>query len=268
MLFGVDKIITRVDIDPAQFAWLSKQTCQDDLGRLTHEQLIDFGLLLGSSLLPACPLLENSAFPGKGVTVRDALQPFNSMGRSALALCVHYEDDRRMQETRYMERYKRAYMTIKHHVIMDEEGRVGPLEAESAPSDVHELTSLRLPEELYFYLSRGLLGADVPNYITSGEVLVSQPWGVEDTDIYRQVSSRILTPIRTQSIGLLSNSLHRFYQTKVINVRPWYDDKADITINLKSLPSVKDSIQSWKVRTDQLPEGVKKLQVSEAPCSC
>ncbi|KAH8425315.1 MKT1 family protein [Aspergillus melleus] len=265
LLFDIDKLITRVDADPAQFSFLSKQTCQDDLGRLSTEQFIDFGLLLGSSFLSTCPLFENSAFPGKGATLRDALQLFNTTGRSALALCAHYEEDRRIQETRYTERYKRAYMSIKHHVIMDEEGRVGPMDAEHAPSDVHELTSLRLPEELYFYLSRGLLSADVPNHLTSGEVLVSQPLGVEDTEIYRQVAGTTLTPIRTQSIGLLSNSLHRFYQTKVINVRPWYDDKADTTINLKSLPSVKDTIQSWKVRTDQLPEGVKKLQATSGP---
>lgn len=262
LLFDIDKLITRVEIDPAQFVWLSKQTCLDDLGRMNTEQFFDFSLLLGSSFLPTCPLFENSAFPGKGVAFRDALQLFNTTGRNALALCAQYEEDRRIQETRYMERYKRAYMTVKHHVIMDEEGRVGPMDAERAPSDVHELISLRLPEELYFYLSRGLLSADVPNYLTSGEVLVSQPLGVEDTEIYRQVASSTLTPIRTQSIGLLSNSLHRFYQTKIINVRPWYGDKSDITINLKSLPSVKDSIQSWKVRTDQLPEGIKKLQVS------
>ncbi|THC98151.1 hypothetical protein EYZ11_002375 [Aspergillus tanneri] len=262
LLFDVDKVITRVDTDPAQVVWLSKHMCQETMGRLTSEQFLEFCLLLGSSFLPTFPMFDNSGFPGKSPSVRDALPMFNAAGRSALALCAQFEDDRRLEELNYTDRYKRAYMTVKHHVFMDEDGHVGPVDVENASSDMHELISLRLPEELYFYLSKGVLGSDVPNYLTSGEVLISQPLGVEDTEIYRQVTSSMLTPIRTQSIGLLSNSLHRFYQTKVISVRTWYDDNSDININLKSLPSVKESIQSWKIRSDQLPETVKKLQGS------
>ncbi|KAF7590900.1 hypothetical protein BBP40_002262 [Aspergillus hancockii] len=264
-LFDVNKLITRIDGDPAQFFWITKQTCQEELGRLSNEQFVDFCLLLGSSFLPTSPLFENPAFPGKGATIRDALPMFNSAARSALALCAQFEEDRRMQELQYMDRYKRAFMTVKHHVFVDAEGRIGPMDPENTPSDLHELIGQRLPEELYYYLSKGVLGPDVPNYLTSGEVVVSRPLGVEDTEIYRQVSGRTLTPIRTQAICLLSNSLHRFYQTKVIRVRSWYDENSDSSINLKSLPSVKDTIQSWKIRMDQLPEGVKKLQGTCGP---
>ena len=109
-----------------------------------------------------------------------------------------------------------------------------------------------------------MLGADIPNILASGEVLISLPLGVEDTAIYRQVVGDTLMPIRSQSICLLSNSLHRFYQTKVINVRTWYDERSDRTINLKTLPSVKETIQSWKINNGQLPEGAKKLQVRSA----
>ena len=260
-MFDVDKLITRIDADLAQFSWITKQTCQEELGRLSNEQFLDFCLLLGSLFLPTFPIFENPAFPGKAATIRDALPMFNSAGRSALSLCAQFEEDRRMQELQYTDRYKRAFMTVKHHVFIDAEGRVGPMDPENTSSDMHELIGQRLPEELYFYLSKGVLGADVPNYLTSGEVVVSRPLGVEDTEIYRQVAGTTLAPIRTQAICLLSNSLHRFYQTKVIQVRTWYDEKSDTSVNLKSLPSVKDTIQSWKIRIDQLPEGLK-LQVS------
>ncbi|EIT82188.1 XPG I-region protein [Aspergillus flavus] len=265
LMFDVDKLITRIDADPAQFCWITKQTCQEELGRLSNEQFLDFCLLLGSLFLPTFPIFENPAFPGKGATIRDALPMFNSAGRSALSLCAQFEEDRRMQELQYTDRYKRAFMTVKHHVFIDAEGRVGPMDPENTSSDMHELIGQRLPEELYFYLSKGVLGADVPNYLTSGEVVVSRPLGVEDTEIYRQVAGTTLTPIRTQAICLLSNSLHRFYQTKVIQVRTWYDERSDTSVNLKSLPSVKDTIQSWKIRIDQLPEGLKKLQRSTGP---
>lgn len=264
LLFDVDKLITRIDVDPAQFSWITKQTCQEELGRLSNEQFLDFALLLGSSFLPTFPIFENPSFPGKAVTVRDALPMFNAAGRSALALCANYEDERRVQELQYSDRYKRAYMNIKHHVVMDMEGRVGPMNADNSPTDMHDVLGQRLPEELYFYISKGMLGPEIPNYLTSGQVLISLPLGIEDSQIYRQVAGEILAPLREQAMFLLSNTLHRFYQSKTISVRTWYDENADTTITLRTPPPVIHSVRSWKVPSDRYTEGVKKLQVSLA----
>ncbi|KAJ5719420.1 hypothetical protein N7493_007875 [Penicillium malachiteum] len=260
-LFDLDKLVTRIETEPAQFTWLTKQTCQEELGRLSNEQFLEFLLLLGSSFLRPCPLFENPAYPGKLPNIRDALPMFNSAGRTALAMCAQYEEDRRMNEYQYVDRYKRAYLSVKYHVYMDLDGRVVPMEPETVSSDLHEIIGQRLPEELYFYLSKGVLGADVPNYLTSGEVRSSLPMGAEDTDVYRQLVGDTLTPIRTQSICLLANSLHRFYQTKEIHIRPWFDENSDEKINLKNIPSVKETIQAWRISSAQFPESVKKLQV-------
>lgn len=258
LLFDIDKLITKIDLESSQFYWISKQTCLEEFGRLTNEAFLDFGLLLGSQFLRTFPPFETY---GKGVNVRDALNMFNAAGRSALGLCAQFEEDRRVQELQYLDRYKRAYMTVKHHVYTDVDGRVGPMDPEHAPSDVHELIGQRLPEELYFYLSKGVLGPKVPNYLTSGEVVVPLPLGVEDSAIYRQLAGESLMPIRTQALCLLSNCLHRFYQTKVINARVWYEENSDQTINLKALPSVKETIQSWKISYEKFPESLKKIQV-------
>ncbi|KAI3300683.1 hypothetical protein DTO002I6_1406 [Penicillium roqueforti] len=260
LLFDLDKLVTRIDTEPAQFFWITKQTCQEELGRLSNEQFLDFCLLLGSPFLRSLPLFENPAYPGKSPTIRDALPMFNAAGRSALTLCAQFEEDRRMQELHYADLYKRAYMIVKHHVYIDVEGRVGPMDPENTSSDMHELIGQRLPEELYFYLSKGIIGADVPNFLTTGEVRISLPLGTEDTEIYRRLVGEILTPIRTQSICLLANSLHRFYQTKVIRIRPWFDENSERTINLKGIPSVKETINSWKIHGDKFPESIKKLQ--------
>ncbi|KAJ5607342.1 hypothetical protein N7537_003961 [Penicillium hordei] len=260
LLFDLDKLVTRIDTEPAQFFWITKQTCQEELGRLSNEQFLDFCLLLGSPFLRSLPLFENPAYPGKSPTIRDALPMFNAAGRSALTLCAQFEEDRRMQELQYADLYKRAYMIVKHHVYIDVEGRVGPMDPENTSSDMHELIGQRLPEELYFYLSKGIIGADVPNFLTTGEVRISLPLGTEDTEIYRQLVGEILTPVRTQSICLLANSLHRFYQTKAIRIRPWFDEDSERSVNLKGIPSVKDTIHPWKIHGEQFPESIKKLQ--------
>ena len=242
--------------------WTTKQNFQDDLGRLSNDQFFDFSLLLGSSFLRTFPVFENPAFPGKAFNIRDSLTMFNAAGRNGLALCIQFEEDRRLQDLQYTDLYKRAFLTVKHHVFMDEEGRVAPMDPQHIPSDMHELIGQRLPEELYFYVFKGILSPRVPDYLTSGEIRLSLPLGVEDTDIYRRTAADLLNPIRAQSIDLLSNSLHRFYQTKVINVRTWFDEKSsDLSINLKALPSVKDAIQSWRINSEALPENIKNLQV-------
>jgi hypothetical protein len=262
LLFDVEKPIIKLDIESSCFHWVTKQFCQEELGRLSNDQFLDFALLLGSQYLRTFPLFENATYPGKGLNIRDALGMFSAAGRNAITLCTQFEEDRRVQDLQYLDRYKRAFITVKHHVLMDVDGKVGPLDPGHVPSDMHELIGQRLPEELYFYLSKGILGPNVPNYLTSGEVLLSLPLGVEDSEIYRHLVVDLLMPIRTKSICLLSNSLHRFYhQTKVINVRAWFDDKSDRSINLKALPSVKETIQGWKIRSEQFPERIKKPQV-------
>lgn len=260
LLFDIDKLITRIDIEPEQFFWITKQFCQDELGRLSNEQFFDFCLLLGSSFLPPFPPLENPAFAGK-VNIRDALTMFNSAGRNPLALFAQFDDDRRVQELQYVDAYKRASMTLRHHVFMDVDGKLCLMDPDHTSSDMHELIGQRLPEELHFYMSKGILGPEVPNFLTSGTIQVPLPLGFEDTEIYRQVAGDTVIPIKTQAIRLLSNSLHRFYQTKVIHVRTWYDDRADRTINLKGLPSLSETIQSWKLNGEDFPEQTKKLRV-------
>ncbi|EEP80199.1 conserved hypothetical protein [Uncinocarpus reesii 1704] len=259
-LFDVEKVITKLDTDLFHFNWITRQTCANDLNHLSNEQFADFCLLLGSPYLRTFPPFENHPYPGKAVNIRDALNLYNSAGRNALALCAQFEDDQRVHDLQYLDRFKRTFIILKHHIIMDIDGKVGPMDPENAPSDLHELIGQRLPEELYFYISKGILGPNVPNWLTSGEIPVTLPLGTEDSDVYRRLVSDTLTPIRTQSLCLLSNSLHRFYQTKAIHIRPWYDNKSERTVSLKSLPSVKETIVSWKLGKFQLPDNLQELQ--------
>ncbi|KAK2741084.1 hypothetical protein FQN55_008488 [Onygenales sp. PD_40] len=260
-LFDVDKIITKLDTDLFQFTWITRQICQDDLGRMSNDQFIEFCLLLGSPYLRTFPPFENSAFPGKRVNIRDAMAAYNTAGRNALTLCSQLEDEHRVNDIPYVEQFKQAVVVIKHHIILDIDGKVGPLDPENASNDLHVLIGQRLPEELYFYMSKGIIGSQIPNCLTSGEFVVKLPLGAEDSDIYRRLVGELLTPVRTQALYLLANSLHRFYRAKAIEVRTWYGQEPPRKINLKEdLPSVRESARSWKIQSEQLPENMKQLQ--------
>jgi hypothetical protein len=45
--------------------------------------------------------------------------------------------------------------------VLTDEGEVKPLNIEQAPNDIHEFIGYRLPDEVYYYLVRGLIGPQV-----------------------------------------------------------------------------------------------------------
>lgn len=44
---------------------------------------------------------------------------------------------------------------------MNEDGEVRPMNIEHVPNDIHEFIGYRLPDEVYYYLMRGLIGPQV-----------------------------------------------------------------------------------------------------------
>ena len=181
----------------------------------------------------------------------------NGTGRSVFQLCHQWREDPQVQGLDYEDKYKRAVLSIKHHVVLDKEGKAIPMGTEYHAGDAHEFVGLRLPEELYFYISRGMLSPRVPNWLTSGEISLTLPVGCEDTEAYRHLLGDQLTGLQTQTICLLSSSMNRFYQSRSIKIKTWYDRESPKSINVKEEPSVKDQIAGWKVPETALSENLQ-----------
>lgn len=259
-LFEVDKIITKLDFERSRFSWLSRRTCQDELMKLPAELFVDACLLSGCSLLPTFPPLENPALYPKPFTIRDTTSLLLTMGRSASAACTHYQDEPAVQQLNYLDRYRRARMAVKHHVIITDSGEVQPLDLDHAPSDVHEFIGLQLPEELYFYLSRGVFGPRVPNWLASGELFEYPPLDSGESSEYQRLVRDQLDSHRLQALALLSQPLFRFYyhQTEVI-MRFWFNKDLQKPLRHKDLvPSPREIVSNWNVRLESLKgEGPK-----------
>lgn len=248
----MEKIITKFNTrqGTGTFDALSKSACQERLDKAPDDLFRDVQLLLGGPYLPTFPLLEK---PG-GPKVRDALSMLITAGRSVIQLCHQYRDDPQVQALDYEDRYKRAVLSLKHHVVLDKEGKAILMGSDYDAGDAHEFIGLRLPEELYFYISRAMLGPRVPNWLASGEIDLTLPVGCEDTEAYRHLLANQLSNLRTQTICLLSNSMNRFYQSRRIKTKTWYTKESSESINVKEEPSVKDKLVGWKVPQTALPE--------------
>ncbi|KAH0547560.1 hypothetical protein FGG08_000285 [Glutinoglossum americanum] len=254
-LFDVDKVITKLDLVGLQFSWLSKRACQEELGKsrgISDDMFIDACMLSGSSFLPTFPPLDD---PRKSDTIRDSITMMFAFNRSVTAVCTHYQDHAQVQQMGYLDKYKRGRLAVKHHVVFTEDGRVEPLDVEHAPFDVHEFIGQRLPEELYFYLSKGVVGPNVLNWITSGELLEMPPLDNGDSEEYHRLVRDQLSPIRTQALSLLAQTLHFYYHRKDVTVRFWFDKKGERVLKPKDLiPPPYSVVAAWHVKGSTLEQ--------------
>lgn len=166
-----------------------------------------------------------------------------------------------IQQQKYLDKYQRARAALKHHVILTDEGKVEPLDLADAPSDVHEFIGKRYPEEVYFYLSRGVMGPQVLNMLASGELIESAPLDNGDSDEYRRFLLD-LSPIRTQALSLLAAPLHRYWFSREVYVYFWYDPKNPRKLIHKELQPTPYEISSqWTLKEAVFRPEMEKTKV-------
>ena len=251
-LFDVDKVILDVNLKSSTFTWLKKSECQNLLDKAPKDLFRDVQLILGSSFLPMFPLLGRNT-SGK-VTVREALMMLNTASRNVMQLCQQWQEDPQVKLLQYADRYKKAIMTIRHHVVLEKDGKIAPMDYVHAPGDVHEFIGQRLPEELFFYISKGMLGSQIPNWLATSEVTLSLPAGAQDSESYRRLVVDQLNPIRATTLKLITESMHRYYQSRTIKLSPWFEkDTSSLTITIKELPAVGSQLDGWMIKSSDLP---------------
>lgn len=264
-LFDIDRILVDFDAQTKKSDWISKSGeygLKKRLGNVSDDLFRDAQLLLGSPFLPTFPILNQDS-PAKSNDIREALALLNSAGQSVPQLCQQYRNDPNVIQLQYSNRYKKAIMTIRHHVISSVEQKIRPLHPDQIPSDVHEFVGRQLPDELYFYIQEGILGPQVPNWLTSEEIVLALPGGCADSDTYRRLMRDQLNPLRAQSLGLLSTLLHRFHsQRVVVALKMWYDDDtSEQRIILKEHQSIRLQIANWKVHEEDFPAAIRNQKV-------
>lgn len=266
---GKVKKISRFNIDDSHFTWIDRRNCLDEFNRVSSEVFIDACLLAGSNLLPVFPPLENTAVYTQGYSFRDAVNLINTCGRSAIGAVNHYQEDPRVKEADYVDKFRKTLAGIRHHIVITRDGKVETLDAEHAPSDVHDCIGQRLPEELIMYLLRGMLRPRVLNWLTSGTILIPAPFDGGDSAEYQNLVKTKLDPRRRQALCLVADSMNRYYQHTEIVTRVWFDPTYQEKFKVGDLPtSSKKSLKSWMVKEALISEMQHQLQVQNDDPSC
>jgi len=124
---------------------------------MTDEQFLDTCILAGFEHCNTFPPLnsEYSGFAFKSVydLVKHHRTGFNAV--------QSYAEHPGVIKSNYVDTYCRTRCAIKYHMVLTDEGKIEPLNVENSPNDIHEFIGFRLPDEIYYYLSKGLMSPQV-----------------------------------------------------------------------------------------------------------
>ncbi|KAG9309923.1 XPG I-region protein [Chiua virens] len=269
---GVDKLITSLDLTSStpSFTFASKRSILNDLG-VNEDQFLDIGILVGFDHSPTFP--PNMHDQALKATV-DMVKYYKSGHAAVSAFSEHHG----VKSTQYPDQYARTRSMIKYSLILSSEGTVVPLPlvittppahgpnhhphhptAADIPSDLHEIFTHRLPDEVYFYLSRGLVGPQALVWLTSGQIVEPPPLDNGETTEYKRFVKEVVTDGQTgpraTALALISSVSHNFWNNRKVMGNFWFENPA---------PHGQKPVQHNSAQTVQLAERVAGWNVSYA----
>ncbi|KAG9125162.1 hypothetical protein FRC07_008729 [Ceratobasidium sp. 392] len=252
---GVDKIILSLDFSAqSNFTFVSKSKMLTDL-QLTEEQFLDLGLLSGSEYSPTLPphVNEKSIKP-----IVDFLRYYKT---GFVCITSAFQDNPIVKQTNYAETFARARCMVKYALVLSSEGSVVPLPialtgtttAADIPSDLQDIFTNRLPDEVYYYLSRGLFSPQALVWLTSGQIIEGPPLDNGETNEYRRFVKDVITEghtgPRATALALVSNVLHQTWQKSRISTQFWHDSnpKGVIVPSVPQTINLVERVVNWNV---------------------
>ncbi|EJU03601.1 XPG I-region protein [Dacryopinax primogenitus] len=243
---GVDKLILSVMFGSQTFAYCTKSAILADMN-LTPTQFLDVGVLAGFDdlIAPPFPPTQND------MTLKPVLDmvKFYKSGHAAASAFFH---DPQVKATQYIDTFARARAIITFALVLSSDGVVAPLTltqsptnpatpaknadpsvapqvttAADLPQDLHDIFTHRLPDEVYYYLSRGLVSPQPLNWLTSGHISEPPPLDNGENSEYRRFVKEVIsegaTCPRAVSLALLSSSINSWWASRKVTSSYWYD---------------------------------------------
>ncbi|KZT50168.1 XPG I-region protein [Calocera cornea HHB12733] len=244
---GVDKLILSVTFSSQTFTYCTKSAILAEMS-LSPTQFLDVGILAGFDdlIAPPFPPTQND------MTLKPVLDmvKFYKSGHAAASAFFH---DHQVKSTQYIDTFARARAVITFALVLSSDGVVVPLPltqipptpptpaknasdpsapppvatAADIPQDLHEIFTHRLPDEVYYYLSRGLVSPQPLNWLTSGHISEPPPLDNGENQEYRRFVKEVIsegaTCPRAVSLALLSSAINSWWAGRKITSSYWYD---------------------------------------------
>ena len=237
-----------------QFSGFSKAEKIQKLNLTTPDLFQDALLMVGTSFLPPFPPLQDSSITTKQpFSLIDAANLLRTSEKSVTSACVHFNDILQTRDPKWLDKYRKAKMAVKHCHTVTLDGRIQIRDYEHLTSDHVEYLGLQLPPELYHYLSRALVGPRIMNCFAHLEFVVFPTLDGVTSDEYKKLVTRSLVPLKETTAALISSRIHRGFQYRDLNMRFWFDDSLKHTLVHRNMqPQTNNQADTWGVHDPQL----------------
>lgn len=243
LLWQVDKVITSIDF-PSSFTFIDKSRLLADV-QLNTDQFLDMGILAGCSLCRTFPPIASD------FTLRSAIDIVKSY-KTGLAAVNHWRgpapESKPPGQVDYYGAFLRARMSVRWTFVLTTDGNCVPYalvlphistpvpSPADVPADIDEIFSPRLPDELYYYMCKGVISPTVIGWLTTGMIVEHQP--LSDTRDYQRFIKELMTEAPTSSrvltLALLADALHpQWKQRRIVGPSLWLVPGVRIPTNLR-----------------------------------
>lgn len=248
LIHNADGVILDFDWEESKFLHTDLTKCAAELG-VTESQFSDLCLISGYSILPTMLELDVESNLPRLETAKHLLQRHNN---DPYAVCMQSKEDG------YMMHFHHSRFAVKNAISINADTlEVVQVNWDSALSDLHDATGRRLPNELYNYLIRGLIGPRVLNWRTRLEGLETPPLDGGLSQTYRDLVSTKLVPLRAQAQVMITHLLHRYYQKHDVDLICWFNEGSPKALNVAdNLESAKKA-NNWHVLSENLPSATE-----------
>ncbi|KAK7033935.1 hypothetical protein VNI00_012560 [Paramarasmius palmivorus] len=265
---GVDKLITSLDLTSSTptFTYVSKRAFLPELG-VSEDQFLDIGILVGFEHSPPFP----PSIHEQGLKATVDMVKYYKSGHAAVAAFAEHPAVKTIQ---YPDHYARTRSMVKYSLILSSDGVVVPLPlalsslpnhpnhhphhptASDIPQDLHEIFTNRLPDEIYFYLSRGLIGPQALVWLTNGQIVESPPLDNGETHEYKRFVKEVITDGQTgpraTTLALISSVAHSSWSSRKVHGLFWFENpnaqnQKAIQHNSPQTAQLAERVAGWNV---------------------
>ncbi|KAF9424178.1 hypothetical protein BGZ76_003541, partial [Entomortierella beljakovae] len=252
LTFDVERVITNIDFAKQTFSVVSKKAALQEL-MLSDDQFLDLCILAGGDQLSTFqPFSYQTAFTPPAV---ERLQ----QSRNGFNLIKSSVNDQ--QQSKYADTYMKVRCAMRHHPILTDNGQVEPMNPDQAPNDMHEFIGYCLPDEVYYYISQGLISETVLNTLMCGFGSEYSPLCTGETREYRNFLSGDILKIKAQTMALIQSQLNSFYDRKIVIIH-WYENSQssapERVLKAELAPVKVNDISNWKSGKQSVDKELKK----------
>jgi len=228
LLWGPQRVITEFDLDAGKYGWIDRDSL---LQRLKFD-MKNYDMFVDTCLVAGAPPIS---FPLRGSNsltfeaVAQALQQCQGVAGMIQQLNTTNGQIRDTQKcSAAMQLHNRASVTVRNHIVMTVKAGCVPLNWNRCPPDLNEVFGLRLPAEVFFFLTQGIVSPQLLNNVLSTYIL--EPAPLADSDAYREIVDKLMMMHRGPAINTLRSVLNNVFQTRKLIMGLWHGETREFPI--------------------------------------